>query len=69
MCTVQDSTLSPTEVLASQGVCQENVLTDEQATRFYHELHALLAKYPPQSSSQDNDPQLKQLAHYHIGGY
>lgn len=62
MCTVQDFDLLSTKVLAS-------VLTDEQATHFYQELHALLAKYPPQSGSQDNDPQLKQLAHYNIGGY
>ena len=51
------------------GVCQEDVLTDEQATNFYFDLHALLAEYPPQSGSQNNDPQLNQLAHYHIGGY
>lgn len=69
MCTVQDFTLSPTAGLTTLGVCQEDVLTDEQATCFYLELHALLAEYPPQSGSQNNDPQLNQLAHYHIGGY
>ncbi len=46
MCTVQDFTLSPTEGLTTLGVCQEDVLTDEQATCFYLELHTLLAKYP-----------------------
>lgn len=68
MRTVQDFTLSPAEVLADVGSFQESILTDEQATCFYLELHALLAKYPPQSGSQNNDPQLNQLAH-HIGGY
>ena len=68
MCTVQEFTLSAA-VLTALGVCQEDVLTDEQATNFYFDLHALLAEYPPQSGSQNNDPQLNQLAHYHIGGY
>lgn len=47
MCTVQDFTLSAA-VLTALGVRQENVLTDEQATNFYFDLHALLAEYPPQ---------------------
>ena len=69
MCTDQDFTLSPAVVLTALGACDEDVLTDEQATCFYLELHALLAKYPPQSGSQHNDPKLKHIAHYHLGDY
>jgi hypothetical protein len=65
----QDFTLSPAVVLTALGACDEDVLTDEQATCFHDELYALLAKYSFQSSSQNNDPKLKHIAHYHLGDY